>query len=637
MFGVYSDGRLADTKPQGWIADWLGRQRDGLTGHPEALSYPYDSCLWAGAIERQGDHGSAWWRYEQTAYYTDGLLRLGLALADDKLIAKASEGVDYTLDHASPEGLLGHPCMWDAKNFEISPGRETWPMTVFFRAMKARYDATGDERIPAALRRYYLNYTSDDYAHYRNLIALEGVLWTYSKTGDTNLLALAEEAWRKAPEAEEWAKNLTSRFTDCEDPVFIHGVTMSEELKIPVLLAEYTGKTNYLASALNAMRKTERDHLLPDGCISSTEQTRGNSVHWGHETCNVTDFSWSLGYFLEATGDAKYGDMIEKCVFNAGFGSVTKDFKALQYFSNLNQFIATAESDHNPFKFGSTWMQYRPTHETECCAGNVSRFLPNYVSRMWLTDKKGDPVAALHGPSSVTFPWGEISAETRYPHDGKIRYVFKLTQPKKMNFRFRVPGWIEPGTATVSLNGLPANLLMRPASFASFGVREYRDGDVIEVDFPMSVRCETLARRKYVVRDFFGNLMSVYGTGGSQGRVITRGPLLYAYPIPTEKTEDTVEHANMNGKKSGNPDFKCWTMKPAGPFNYTLATDKPEAFVFDSSDETVKVPVKRIKWELEEGRFTPDFPASPECISDMIEYIRLIPYGLTCLRLTVFP
>ena len=86
LAGGFTDGNLANTRPQGWIADWLERQRDGMTGHPEALSYPYDSCLWAGTIERQGDHGSAWWRYEQTAYYTDGLLRLGLAL-DDKAMS----------------------------------------------------------------------------------------------------------------------------------------------------------------------------------------------------------------------------------------------------------------------------------------------------------------------------------------------------------------------------------------------------------------------------------------------------------------------------------------------------------------------------------------------------------------------
>ena len=68
-----------------------------MTGHPEALSYPYDSCMWAGRITREGGHGQGWWRYEQTAYYTDGLLRLGYALGDKALVAKGEAGVDWTL------------------------------------------------------------------------------------------------------------------------------------------------------------------------------------------------------------------------------------------------------------------------------------------------------------------------------------------------------------------------------------------------------------------------------------------------------------------------------------------------------------------------------------------------------------
>ena len=46
---------------------------------------------------------------------------------------------------------------------------------------------------------------------------------------------------------------------------------------------------------------------------------------------------------------------------------------------------------------------------TECCPGNVNRFMPNYAARMWMmTDGKGAPVvAALCGPSQVSFAAGK--------------------------------------------------------------------------------------------------------------------------------------------------------------------------------------------------------------------------------------
>ena len=635
----FKDGMLSATRPAGWLARALKLQSDGLTGHPEALSYPYDSCLWAGEIPRKGKHGKQWWRYEQTAYYTDGLLRLGYALGDKAFVGKGETGIDYTLDHASAEGQLGHPALWDATRRDVSPKHILWPMTVFFRAMKAKFDATHDKRIPAALAKYYLLYDAATIAKGRNTLAIEGMLWTYGMTGDRRLLDLAQQAWRMKDDAD----CLTPEKCADGKPIWMHGVTYSEGLKIPMLLFGHTGRDEYLRQAVNAEEKLVRDHLLPDGAPSSTEHTRGNSVFWGHETCDVADYTWSLGYFLEVTGDAKYADRIERCVFNAGFGAVSDDFRALQYFSNMNQFICTADSDHNPFKRGKTWMQYRPTHETECCAGNVQRILPNYVSRMWLKDAKGDPVVALYGPCEVDFGWAKIAEETRYPFDGRIAFRFRMEKPSKRTFTYRVPGWCSSASVKVNGKNVAAGA---PGNFATIE-RTFADGDTIELGFPMEPVFETVPPRFVVsgkhprekrAADAFAN--------ASQGTVVVRGPLVFAYPIPSERTQDNEDHANMNGKKSANPDFKCWNLRPAGPFNYALAAHRAEVvadgeagdgFFKNPAAVKLRVPVRRIEWELDKGRFTSDVPENPVVLDGSETTIDLMPYGAAMLRLSVFP
>ena len=48
-----------------------------------------------------GTHGQDWWRYEQTAYYVDGLLRLGYAIGDEAFIKKGEEETAGT-DLAKP-------------------------------------------------------------------------------------------------------------------------------------------------------------------------------------------------------------------------------------------------------------------------------------------------------------------------------------------------------------------------------------------------------------------------------------------------------------------------------------------------------------------------------------------------------
>ena len=631
-FGTFEDGLLAQTRPTGWLAATCRAQAEGLTGHPEALSYPYDSCLWAGEISREGGHGDGWWRYEQTGYYTDGLLRLGYALGDAELIAKGERGVDWTLAHASPEGYLGNRCLWDGAHFNLGKGYEMWPMAVFFRVMKAKYDATGDARIPAALARYYLLYGPEKVAEGRNTINVEGLVWTYGRTGDARLLELAEKAWNAKKSKDDWSGDLTPQNCADDEPVYMHGVSYSEELKIPLLLYAQTGKRDYLEQALNAERKLVRDHLLPDGCPSSTEQTRGNCVHWGHETCVVSDWTWTLGYFLETTGHAADADRIEACVFNAGLGSIGKDFKSLQYFSNLNQFIATSDSNHNPYFYGTTWCQYRPTHETECCAGNMHRFLPNYVSRLWLKDAEGAPVAALYGPCEVDFGWCRIREETCYPFDGKIVFRFSMDAPRESAFTYRVPGWCTAGA---------------PGTFATIR-RTFRDGDALELDFPMETVFEEVPRCRYVIKDAVSKWVGqIDGPSGSQGTVVRRGPLLFAYPIAEDRTEDTAEHANMRGKKSRNPAFKCWNIRPAGPFNFALAERTAEVVVSPSAENdgfaasvppvSVNVKARRIAWELERGKMTPRNPEAPRAVSDEVETLSLVPYGATTLRLTVFP
>jgi hypothetical protein len=323
------------------------------------------------------------------------------------------------------------------------------------------------------------------------------------------------------------------------------------------------------------------------------------------------------------TGDGQWADRIEKGIFNGGLGSITKDFKSMQYFSCPNQVIATGDSNHNGFKHGLTWMAYRPIHETECCIGNLHRFLPNYVARMWLKDRKGHPVAALYGPSSVEYDLGEgtvvrIHEETGYPFEEQVRFRFtflrdgqETDQPVGMDFTYRIPGWCkagDPGFRTVS--------------------KTWKTGDVLTVDLPMDI-------------EIVDNPVA--------GVSVLRGPILYAFPVPAKVEEDPKVYGNLAGKVSANPDFKSWSMTPAGKWNYALVRNRlagldvretgAKGFPFDpeSVPLRIRVPVVGVKgWTLQENRYTPALPETVEA-EGPVEYIDLVPYGSTTLRLTLFP
>ena len=266
-YAQFQGGMIGCIEPQGWIEEFLHRQQTGLTGHPEAMSYPYDSCLWAGEIGRNTEtYGSDWWRYEQTAYYTDGLLRLGYLLGDREMIAKAEEGIRYTLANASSTGVLGNKAI-----------ESMWPMCVYFRVLQAYYERTGDPAIPAALERHYMNFTQEQVEKWRNIVSIEGMLWTYGKTGNAKLLDICERAYNGGKFGD-----LTPAVAAGDERFVMHGVTCMEELKLPMLLYAYTGKRYYLDLALNAERKPKDACTIArvEGIVrlSSKNTSRGKKV-----------------------------------------------------------------------------------------------------------------------------------------------------------------------------------------------------------------------------------------------------------------------------------------------------------------------------------------------------------------------
>lgn len=620
-FAKYKEPALTQVTPRGWLREFLMRQKNGLTGHPEALSYPYNTCLWAGDIARKNENPVAqdWWRYEQTAYYTDGLLRLGYLLKDKALINRGESGITYTLAHAAPNGKLGNPKI-----------ESLWPMVVFFRAMKAYYEAGKHPEAIKALEKHYLTLSTNDLTKgSRHILNIEGILRIYGETGNKALLALAENAYNAGKfelDAIQAASN---------KPLHLHGVTYCEMLKIPLLLYAYTGKQRYLELALNAEQQLEHNHLLPDGVPTSAEHVGGNDIDIAHETCDITDFTWSLEQFLTVTGDARWADRIERAVFNAGLGAVTKDFKALQYFSSVNQLIATGNSDNNAFKRGKTWMQYRPTHKTECCAGNVHRFMPNFTSYLWLTNEQDVVTAAMYAPSSfATTMNGQpltITESTNYPFEGSVSFTFALKKSTVFPFRFRIPGWAKG--ATVRINGRVVSRKFVPQSFAEIK-RKFRNGDRIDLVFDMTPHIVTLK---------------------GQGIYVKRGPLLFSYAVPQTKVEDTVIYPNLNGKTSENPEFKSWSITPKEAFNYGIVPQRliekelkvhidnqklKQAYPFDLQNTPIKItlPVQKLHWELDEGKRNPNLPTpGTPALTNQIEEINLVPYGCTELRLTVFP
>ena len=549
-------------RPEGWLRGYLEKQAAELGSKLPQVSWPFTSAYWAEEQE-----GESWWPWEQTAYWIDGATRLALVLEDEELLAQTRKPIEYTLSHADTEGYLG------PEFFQEPTGDfHRWPQNVFFRGLSAYADGQSareaiTKRIAAAMQRHYL---SDDASYgkpQRNVTNIEDMLWCYEKTGDPRLLALAENAWREYMTVADDPDHgdLSAMRVLVDASIDSHGVTYTETSKLPAILYMYTGKDEYLKFALGAQRRVLDHHMLIDGIPSTSEWYRTITSLDAHETCDITDHTWSWGYMLMATGDASWADLVERACFNAAPGAIKNDWKALQYFSCPNQFLATLNSDHTWGDPGGRMMAYQPNpgQHTACCGGNVHRILPNYVIRMWMKSNDGGLAAVLYGPSKLKTTAGadnqpiEIVQTTNYPFDEKIQFTINAGRAVTFPLSLRIPAWCDKPLLTV--NGAPVDASQTSNGFLVLH-RSFNPGDVVALTLPMKVAISHWPQN---------------GIG------IERGPLVYALHIKEDWTT-RVE------PKYTTAEFPSWEATPASPWNYGIALDPAK---MASEVEVKKIPM----------------------------------------------
>ena len=626
--GRFSELPVGAVQPRGWIEGWLERQAAGLTGHPENLGYPYDTCLFAGKIPPPTvPHGESWWPYEQAGYFVDAAVRLNRQIENPRIRDLATANLGYLLATSGPA--------------QLGESRWGWPNAVVGRALLADYGATGDARYAQILTNYL---TGPGPWLGRDGFVFEEALAVYGHTGDKRLLALAEAAYDRFFLSDPRSFSHVDKIRGAA-PLREHGVTAAEQLKLLPLMFSYTGDPRALELANLAYRKIEADSLMPDGGMVSSESLGTAAFNSLHESCDLTDWSWSIGYLLLAGGDAHWADVIEQTTFNALPGAVTKDFRQLQYFSAANQILASSTACP---RIAPTRMSYRAAHDTECCSGNINRAMPNYVARMWLKSPDG-VTAALYGPSELrTIVGGQavtVTEETDYPFRETISFRLHIARPTALALRLRIPGWCD--AATVTLNGRATGLACPPGSFVALR-REFRDGDTVGLKLPMRVRLESW---------FGGRAVSVQ-----------RGPLVYSLPIDARRVESRRDPAPIRRVLKGNDiqGFPAVEFFPTGEWRYGWdASDTPEMFSvreypmpdnpFDAAVAPVRItarlrvlPQWASSWKSEADAVIADLKTAPHNPAELpadaalrdagpSKTMILVPYGSTYLRLTTFP
>lgn len=260
-------------------------------------------------------------------------------------------------------------------------------------------------------------------------------------------------------------------------------------------VASLTHDTAYFHALSRIWENMASKKLYLTGGIGSRPQGEGFGPNYelnNHtaycETCaSIANVYWNHRMFL-ATGEAKYEDVLERALYNGVLSGVSLSGDKF-FYDNPLESMGQHERQH---WFGCA-----------CCPGNITRFMASVPHYMYAT--QGDDVYVnlyIQGKAELSTETNRIEIEqtTGYPWEGKVRVAVAPEKQQRFAVRFRIPGWARqspvptdlyaftaPAEAyTVSVNG-KTDRKAEQDGYVTI-VREWKKGDVVEIDFPMNVR-----------------------------------------------------------------------------------------------------------------------------------------------------
>ncbi|ROS73347.1 glycoside hydrolase family 127 protein [Cellulomonas sp. PhB143] len=288
-------------------------------------------------------------------------------------------------------------------------------------------------------------------------------------------------------------------------------------------VAVETGDTELLAALERQYAAMERSQQYLTGGLGS--RWEGESFGDPYElpadrayaeTCaSIGGVQWAWRLLL-ATGEARYGDQIERMLLN-GFLSGLSLAGTEYFYVNPLQLRADAEPEENrsPAHGRRGWF------DCACCPPNIMRTLSSLTAYLATRTDAGLQIHQ-YAPGPISSDGLSVRVETGYPYDGRVVVHVDEVPGRPVEIALRVPAWAEGAT----LDGAPvaAGGYARTTGLLAAG-------DTVDLVLPMAPRLTTADARVDAVRGCVA---------------IERGPLVYALEQPDQAAGVVVDDARLD-------------------------------------------------------------------------------------------
>jgi DUF1680 family protein len=327
----------------------------------------------------------------------------------------------------------------------------------------------------------------------------EGMLELYRVTGDKRYLDFAADVPHgnnrgeiKLASLRTWDQDFSRR--PC------HVYVMLARCYAQTELFRLTGEQSLLNMSQfmrNELLKKGEGGMLVTGSCSEGEHFTYNQNGSGAigESCVTAYVLRWIDSLMRLEGDMRYGDLLERTMFNALFAANSPDGRWIRYFT---PFTGNREYD---------------TRDFFCCCGNYRRAVAELPQKVYYRTPEGGIALNLFTNSNKTFDVNgqsvAIRQETDYPNDGEVKLTFSSDKPATFAFQFRTPRWCEK--ITLQVNGeAPVAIDPQQQKLGCFSLsRNWQSGDTLRISMPMQWRF-------------------LRGRAVQDGRVVLmRGPIVY--------------------------------------------------------------------------------------------------------------
>jgi hypothetical protein len=568
--------RFGAIRPQGWILQQMRRDlQEGFAGHLDELCHEASSDIFASGRNRPGQPnrgnaaGDAWWNGETEGNWHCGHFMLACLTGEPQAMKKAKDYVDHVLAAQDADGYLGI----FSPELRYQGHGELWTQTCLFRGLLAYADATGDEKVFAAVRRA-VDRTMAGYTGCRRIAFTQhDPMFTdvleqlYARTNDRKYPDFALRLYRECPNLKAFLQSpeITQPsgrtvFNACYCGG--HGATVTEAMRIALWLGSATGDEEFVRLGRGVV--AAMDHwVMPSGALVSMEAVDHRPQPWdvAYEYCTIFEREFTLLSAAQKFGDAAYADAVEHLWFNAAQGSRVPDGTAVLYLSAENRLSVHDE-------FGRA-QRFSPTHQHRavCCNPNATRVASYYTAGMWMRPRGAEPAiaAVLYGPSqlSATIAGIPVSIEekTLYPYSGEVELTVRPAKPVTFCLWLRNPSW-----SRATRIACPGAELRHSSGF--WQVRKlWSSGDKVAIHFDQAIRGVPAINGEFAIQ--YGPLLYVLPVRGTTKTIKTYGKAGFAdYLMSADKDVQTKlalpasQRANGFGftpkyrsASGANPDF----------------------------------------------------------------------------------